>query len=517
MKVLATSHTMQVDRRRLAGWAGSVSLPARRRDAAAPAAGTAAVLLLRASRFTALITLLALPLAAQTRLASDFEIAQMEKQLATSRGFEAQLSGRLNLGDARASRNELSLARAEYAKALTLADRERLGARRDSSLGRYANATGYAALAQAKLGRTSESFALLEEAARYASDDPETWSLYASAMRILGHPRKSVSAARNAVAIAARKENRLDLAIYQHTLASALIEAGEDDEAERLLVSVIAALRSTRFDALKRDVARQESFEVYSSARGDVAAYVSLLNRAQLRLAALYERRGQPDRARAQYERVLEGRNDDATALAGVARLAKSDGERERRYAEAFDANPFSTALVREYQRYLRSASAPPAEGNGPGPQMRIALAQLARGEHRAARATLDALLEKFPDNETLRTLRREAEGATIAVLPSSTPTPSELRALLDTFERLTPEQRAQLDRTTYMSVARFTGTTFESGTIDGVPFRFSEPTTFEGTFDVTKPLRLTYRILGVTRAGDTDALLLEPVRLEQQ
>lgn len=465
----------------------------------------------------ALLAFFAVPLLAQSRLASDFEIAQMEKQIAESRGFEAQLSGRLNLGDARASRNELSLARAEYARALTLADRERLDARRDSSLSRYANATGYAALAQAKLGRTTESFALLEESVRYASDDPEAWSLYASAMRILGKPKKSVSAARNAVAIAARKENRLDTAIYQHALASALIEAGEDGEAERLLLNVIAALHSPSFDALQREVARQESFEVYSSARGEVAAYVSLLNRAQLRLASLYERHGQLDRARTQYERVLEGRIDDATALAGIARLAQSESERERHYAAAFDANPFSMTLVREYQRHLRAAPESRAEGEGPGAQMRRALLQLQRGETRAARATLDALIEKFPANDTLRTLRREAEGATTIALPSSTPSASELRMLLDGFERLSAEQRAELDRATYTSVVRFTGDVFESGTIDGVPFRFSEPMIFDGTFDITAPLRLTYRILGVTRAGDADALLLEPVRLEAQ
>ena len=50
-------------------------------------------------------------------------MAQMEKQLARSREFEAQLSGRLNLGDVRAARNELSLARAEYLKAADLAER----------------------------------------------------------------------------------------------------------------------------------------------------------------------------------------------------------------------------------------------------------------------------------------------------------------------------------------------------------------------------------------------------------
>ncbi|MFP5247449.1 MAG: hypothetical protein ACLGH0_12210 [Thermoanaerobaculia bacterium] len=455
-----------------------------------------------------LVLLLALPLAAQSRIASDFEIAQMEKQLARSREFEAQLSGRLNLGDVRAARNELSLARAEYLKASDLAERERLDARRDSNISRYANATSYAALAQAKLGREARAFALLEEAARYASDDAEAWNLYASAMRILGKPRKAISAARNSVAIAARGTDKLDFAVYQHALATALIEAGESKEAETLLVTVTESLRSPAFASLQREVARQESFEVYSSARGDVAAYVSLLNRAQLRLAALYERRGDLERARTQYQRALEGRSDDVTALAALARLARNDVERERLYAEAFAANPFSMALVREYQRHLRAHPATGGEG------VRLALQQLARGETRAARTTLDALLEQFPANETLRTLRREAEAGTVA-LPSATPTTAELRNLLGAFETLTPEQRTTLDQTTYVSVVQFKGDVFESGTIDGVPFRFSEPTIFSGAFDIRQPLRLTYRILGVTRSGDTDALLLEPVRLE--
>jgi tetratricopeptide (TPR) repeat protein len=468
---------------------------------------------------------------AQPRLASDFEIAQMEQQLARSRDFEAQLSGRLNLGDLRAARNERSLARVEYGKAFELAERERLAARRESSMSRYANATSYAALAQAKLGRTAEAFALLEEAARYASDDAEAWNLYASAMRTLGHPRKAVSAARNAVAIAAREHTlrangtraALDLAVDQHALATALIEANELREAEQLLVTVTESLRSRTFESLQRDVARQESFEVYSSARGDVAAYVSLLNRAQLRLASLYERRGDVEHARAQYLRVLQGRSDDVTALAALARLARSDAERERYYAEAFEANPFSMPLVRAYQAHLRDQHPQIDDETTTGSRMRLALAQLARGETRAARTSLDALLGKFPANETLRMLRREAEGVAATALPSANPTATELRALLDTFERLSPEQRMALDQTTFTSTVAFTGTpavtaegtVFESGAIDNVPFRFSEPTVFAGTFDVTRPLRLTYRILGITRLDNRDALLLEPVRLE--
>ena len=448
-------------------------------------------------------------LLAQTRLATDFEIAQMEKQLATSRGFEAQLSGRLNLGDARAARNEQSLARAEYAKALDLAARERTAARRDASMTRYAIATSYAGLAQAKLGRAAESFALFEEATRYASDDPETWNLYASAMRALGHPRKAVSAARNAVAQAKKP---LDLAVYQHALASTLVDAGQHEEAERLLVTVTELLRGERFASLRRDVARAESFEVYSSARGDVAAYVSLLNRAQLRLASLYERRGATEQARREYERVLASRSDDVTALAALARLATSDAERERRYAEAFEANPFSMTLIKQYRTW--SGGLQPAEGTSTGAQVRRAVAQLGRGETRAARTTLDALLVKFPANETLRALRREAESSAPASLPGANPTAAALRALLQSFERLTPEQRVQLDQASFTSVVRF-DQPFESGTVDGVPFRFAERTQFAGTFDPAAPLRLTYRISGVTKLGEADALLLEPIRLE--
>jgi len=439
-------------------------------------------------------------LLAQARLASDFEITQMEQQLARSREFEAQLSGRLNLGDVRAARNELSLARAEYAKAADLAERERLAARRDSSLTRYANATAYAALAQAKLGREARSFELLEEAARYVSDDAETWNLYASAMRILGHPRKAISAARNAVAVAKKP---LDLAVYQHALATALIETGETSEAERLLVTVTKALRSAKFALLREQAAQQEAFEVYSSARGDVAAYVSLLNRAQLRLASLYETRGALDDARTQYTRVLEGRSDDVTALAALARLAPNESESARLYADAFQANPFSMALIREYRK----------NPVAPATDMQRALVHLERGELRAARSIFDALLEKFPANETLRALRREAEASNAIALPSATPTAGELRALLDAFERLTPEQRSALDQATFTSIATFDGepgSTFASGTVDGVAFRFTEPTIFDGTFDTTA--RLTYRILGV---GENDALLLEPLTLE--
>lgn len=452
---------------------------------------------------------------AQTRIASDFEIAQMEKQLARSRDFSSQVSGRLNLGDLRMARNEVSLARGEYAKALDNAERQRIDARRDSDMRRYAEATSYAALAQAKLGREAETFALLEESARYTADDAETWNLYASAMTVLRRPQKAASAARNAVHIASdavakspTTKKRLDLAVYQYALASALPAT----QAEQVLREVTESLRSPAFDDLRRAVARAESFEIYSSARGDEAAYVSLLNRAQLRLGMLLEQRGDADGARVQFRRVLDARSDDANALAALARLAPDAAERERRYAEAFEANPFAATLVREYRRHVAEHAPQTIDDSTVGGQMRLAIAQLARGEKRNAQKTLDALIAKHPASETLRALRRETEITAAFAIPSASPTASELRNVIETIDRATPEQRAALDTATFTSTVTFDAEPFASGTIDSVPFRFTGPTQFAGTFDAARPLLLTYRILGVA-AGD--ALLLEPIRLE--
>ena len=107
---------------------------------------------------------------AQTRIASDFELQQMQRQVETAKDFVSQLSGHLNLGDLRLTRNETAIARSEYAKALEIASSERLAARRASDLTRYATATSYAALAEAKLGDAAGAFALSEEAMRYSSD-----------------------------------------------------------------------------------------------------------------------------------------------------------------------------------------------------------------------------------------------------------------------------------------------------------------------------------------------------------
>src|SRR5207248_7899634 len=97
---------------------------------------------------------------AQTRIASDFEIQQMEEQVARSKDFLSQLSGHLNLGDLRTTRNESALAHSEYARALEIASNERVAARRASEMTRYATATSYAALAAAKLHDAAKAFEL---------------------------------------------------------------------------------------------------------------------------------------------------------------------------------------------------------------------------------------------------------------------------------------------------------------------------------------------------------------------
>jgi tetratricopeptide (TPR) repeat protein len=455
----------------------------------------------------AILVLVTTPLFAEQRIASDFEIARMKEQIARSRSFSSLISAHLNLGDAWLSRSERTAATAEYRLALETAMKERTDARSDSDLTRYARATSLGGLAAAKLSEERQALQLLDESIRYSARDAETWNVYASSMTVLRQPRKAVSAARNAVQIASEP---LDVAVYRYTLASSLLDAGETDEAALLLESIITTLHSSQFDSLRKEIARSESFEIYSSARGDAAAYLSLLNRSQLRLAALSERRGDVASARAQYEGVLRTRSDDATALAGLARLTG----RDEYFAAAFDANPFSLTLVREYQRSITPATV--ADTATLGGRVRGALVHIARGEGRAARQALDTLLVEFPTNDTLRLLREELE-AEVEFPQSLTGTVENLRRLLALLrhERLTPDQRALLDRTSFTSDVLFADGTFESGTVAGVPFRFTEPTLFAGSFDATAPLRLTYRILGATAVAGADGLLLEPLKLE--
>jgi tetratricopeptide (TPR) repeat protein len=449
-------------------------------------------------------SLLALPLLAQeTRIASDYEIRTMQAQAAGAKDFATQVSAHLNLGDLRQTRNETSLAQQEYTTALQAAEKERTSEREKGQLIEYAKATLFAGVAEAKLGHEARAFELLEEGIRYKPDDARSWNVYASGMGALHLSRKGVSVSRNAVAL---EQRPTDLAIDQYSLAIALDEAGETAEATQLLETVIASLRSSKFDALRRDVARHEAFETYSTVRSEIAAYLTVLNRSQLQLANLYERNGQVSRARGVYQDVLKTRTDDPIALASLARLSNSPDT----FAEAFDANPFSMDLIRDYREFVRRAK-PRTEGTSNGAQMRRAIEEIERGEDINARKTLEGLAAKFPNSDTIRTLIGEAMSQANAGVFLK-----DLRATMTLLaqDRVTPEQRARLDNTLITSTAIFDALPFYSGTIDSVPFRFSEPTTFKGTFAAKTPLRLTYRILGATELNGASALLIEPTKV---
>jgi len=446
-------------------------------------------------------------LAQETRMASDFEIRQMEAQAKKQRDFSGQLSAHLNLGDLRLTRNERSLAMEEYKIAREAAEKERVEARKDSKLGRYATATIYAGLAEAKMGRAQQAFDLLEDGIRFASDEAMLWNVYSSAMTELEMRGKAASAARNAVALG---KQPLDIAMYQYALALALSGGPDEPEAISLLGRTVEDLKSNEFEPLRRESARSEAFETYSTVRGEATAYRTVLNRSQLLLATILENRGQISKARAVYEDVLKTRSDDPLALAGLARMSDSADS----YAEAFDANPFALDLIYDYQAFLRGAS-PHTEGTSTGAQMRRALEQIARGENVAAQRTLDALAAKFPNNDAIAKVRK-------LTAPASTTSSEFLRDLRATLallaqDRVTPEQRAQLDKTTLTGTAIFNEKPFETGTIDGVPFRFPEPVVFrgEGKFPAKTPLKLTFRILGATELNGASALLLEMSNLE--
>jgi hypothetical protein len=519
----------------------------------------------------------------QTRIASDFELRQMEAQASRATDYLSQLSAHLNLGDVRASRGEAAAARAEYGRALSLSEHERIVARRDSALGRYATATAYAGLARAKLGRASEAFDDLEEAIRYGSDSGRIWNLYSTSMSLVNLPEKAIGSARNAVAIAKGAlsptdsvSHRLDLAVYQYALASALLDRTDSqarDEANALLLSVIDSLRSPQFQPLRDDIARNESFEIYSTARGETSSYISLLNRSHLRLGRIYEERGDGVAARAEYRAVLSMRNDDPTALAAMARLSAARDDRQRYFAEAFDANPFSIDLIWSYEQFLSGGATTAPEEHSTGARVRLLLQQMKSQQTRAAAATIDTLLAANKGNEVVAYLAarlaiergditaarmesagigrsdlradldRRFEGAVVtppAFLSASEtvkgsspagievrdPSAADLRSVIRLFSTssILSSQREALDRIQFSSQAMMapgtagpepSTTSFQSGMIEGLAFRFQSPVLFRGGFDATRPLRLSYRILGVTDGGGVDQLLLEPVRLE--
>jgi Tfp pilus assembly protein PilF len=454
--------------------------------------------------------------AQETRIASDFEMQQMERQAATAKDFESQLAAHLNLGDLHVTRNETAAANAEYRKVLDITANERAARRQQGDMAKYATATMYAGYAHATLGDEAVAFELLDEATRYAGDDAKTWSLYADALGRLAFRDKAAAAARNAIAIAERKgESPLDLAVYRFTLSAYVPRR----EGIALLENVVAALKSKQFDNVRREVARHEAFESYSTVRGDATAYVSLLNRSQLRLAREYEASGDVARARKTYQDVLAVRSDDPTALAAIARLSQSNEERARYFIDAFDANPFSLDTIHAYEQWLRAGGSirddSRDDSTSPGAQVRHAVEQIVRGE----RPSLGALMKRFPNNDTLRELATMSRATAPAFLSGTatnvTPAVADLRELMQLD--LTPEQRVALDRITFTSSVTFNPgppappgqTIFESGTIGDVPFKFSEPVAFSGTFRAAATL--TYHILGVSGS----ALLLEPVKLE--
>jgi hypothetical protein len=519
----------------------------------------------------ALLIVVAPLFAQQTRIASDFEIAQMQKQAAQEREFTAQLSAHLNLGDLRATRNELTLAQAEFNQALNIAAAERSSARGNGDFKRYATATMYAGYAYAKLHRPQNAFVLLDEGLRYAADDDRIWNLYAGAMAELGMPEKVAAAARNGIVIAEERANQrpttmnlLDLGIARFALATALADLHADDESIELLGRILEMLRSKQFDGLRRQIAKSEAFEIYSTTRNDASAYISLTNRAGLKLASMYETRHDVAAAKKAYETVLAARSDDPVALAGIARLSTVKEDAARSFAESFDANPFSFNTIADYQKWLKSGGKDDASEDAAttGARVRLAVSQMFRRETKNARVTLDALARDFPGNDVVNflaarndiamgdvararardirspdlrgTLSVEIASQTLVQAPppflavaaaTATPTAEDLRALISllTQNHLTAEQRVALDRVALVSVVRFDAgppappqqTIFETAHLTNVVVKFAQPTAFNGTFAAGAPLRLTYHVLGVTDFDGGQALLVEPLKLE--
>lgn len=103
--------------------------------------------------------------------------------------------------------------------------------------------------------------------------------------------------------------------------AAALVEQGEADEALRVLQSMLLYH--------KRKLGDAELVELYHQ------------------MGAAYERLGKLDKARGAYEKALEQRQQDATALAGLLRVVSSEGEPRE--------------LIKVRQRMIRSLDEPSA------------------------------------------------------------------------------------------------------------------------------------------------------------
>ena len=236
---------------------------------------------------------------------------------------------------------------------------------------------------------------------------------------MLGHPRKAVSAARNAVARRAKKPSRRSRSTSTRWPRRSSMRARRA-KAEQLLDDGRRRRCARTSSRRCRERGRaQESFEVYSSARGDVAAYVSLLNRAQLRLGALYEARG--DRERRAHAIRARARRPHATTR---PRSPRSRDWRTIRRSASGCTRGVRREPVLDAARTRVPASGCTTHRGQPKPSTANAARARAIGATatcapRARRST--RCWQKFPANETLRALRREAEASRTLALPSAT------------------------------------------------------------------------------------------------
>ena len=506
----------------------------------------------------AIAAFLALSSHAQTRIASDIEIRQMEEEAKRASSFEARVTARVNLGELRSERNESAAAQREFETALEIARVERHDARRDRDMPRYALACGWSGVALARLERGTEAFAVFEEATRYSADSPGLWNLYSVAMYRLSLNEKAIGAARLSVAVAERKlgprpavRALLELNVHRMALAIGLLEGGDQDEAEEILRGITESLDSDAFQSLRKNLGKREEFQIVTAPTTDSGIYLTTFNRAHMRLAAIYENSGRAEEAGREYQAVVSRRSDEASALAGLARLTSDPKERDRYLIQSLDANPFAAAVVEAYQRHVESGAASPAAGGSAGSRVRLAIQQSHDRNFRGARETLEALMKVHADNDVLLSLlaRTALESGDEAAARAATgkmgdtalraevedllgasssrpwfldkpvrlvadPSEAELRTVLSLFSgnALSPADRATLDQEEFSSIVKLDGS--EIGSINGVPFRFQTPTDFRSASN-PKSLRLTYRILGATTAGGRDALLIESVRVE--
>ena len=480
----------------------------------------------------AVLALAAVAARAQTHIASDVEIRQMEEAARKASSFPARVSAHINLGELRMDRNESAAAQQEFETALRIARDEKNDARRERDLQRYALACGWSGVALADLGRGAEAFADLEEAVRYQADSPSVWNHYSVAMFRLGKNEKAIGAARNSVAAAERKtaahatvRDELDLDIDRLALAGALLELDDrsaSEEAESILRDIAASLDGEAFQSVRAAVAKHEEFQLLTAPTTETGLYLALFHRSHLRLARLYENAGAAQKAIAEYQAVLGRRSDEPSALAGMARLSSDPKERDRYFILSLDANPFAPDVIDDYDQLVAAGNASPAAPTGSvGSRVRLAVQQLHGRDYRGARETLQALLAAHPNNDVLQSLlaRVERESApagkpwflTKPAKIAIGPTEAELRAVLSLFatNAMSAEERALLDREEFSNIAAFDAG-LQQGTIHRVPMRFQSPVRAS-----SQTVRVIYRILGATTVDGRDALLLELVRTE--